>query len=130
MNQCHQAPASEFSSISNLEVTSRGIVCELIIQGLFKAQKSNLSQELNIQVREVSESPGEEGVVVMRVVSESNIVYLCTKRRQRSRMISSSGVRYIITMSPRRHVDPLVSNRAMEGEMRELRVRMDAMETT
>jgi hypothetical protein len=33
-------------------------------------------------------------------------------------------------MSPRRHVEPPVANRAMEREMRELRERMDAMETT
>jgi hypothetical protein len=33
-------------------------------------------------------------------------------------------------MPPRRRVDPPVANRAMEREMRELRVRLDAMETT
>jgi hypothetical protein len=34
------------------------------------------------------------------------------------------------TMPPRRRVDPPVANRAMEREMRELCVRLDAMETT
>jgi hypothetical protein len=33
-------------------------------------------------------------------------------------------------MPPRRRVDPPVANRAMEREMRELCVRLDAMETT
>jgi hypothetical protein len=33
-------------------------------------------------------------------------------------------------MLPRRHLEPLVANRAMESEMRELRARLDAMETT
>jgi hypothetical protein len=33
-------------------------------------------------------------------------------------------------MPPRRHADPPVANRAMEREMRELCVRLDAMETT
>jgi hypothetical protein len=33
-------------------------------------------------------------------------------------------------MSPRRRVDPPIENRAMEREVRELRARMDAMETT
>jgi hypothetical protein len=33
-------------------------------------------------------------------------------------------------MPPRRRVDPPIANRAMEREMRELRVRLDAMETT
>jgi hypothetical protein len=33
-------------------------------------------------------------------------------------------------MPPRRRVDPPVANRAMEREMRELRARLDAMETT
>jgi hypothetical protein len=36
----------------------------------------------------------------------------------------------VSTMLPRRRVDPPVANRAMEREMRELRVRLDAMETT
>jgi hypothetical protein len=33
-------------------------------------------------------------------------------------------------MPPRRHVEPPKANRVMESEMRELRVRQDAMETT
>jgi hypothetical protein len=33
-------------------------------------------------------------------------------------------------MPPRRRVEPPIANRAMEREMRELRARMDAMETT
>jgi len=32
-------------------------------------------------------------------------------------------------MPPRRHDDPPVANRAMEREMRELRERLDSMET-
>jgi hypothetical protein len=45
-------------------------------------------------------------------------------------LISTSGIRYVITMPPRRCVEPPVANRAMEREMRELHARMDAMETT
>jgi hypothetical protein len=41
-----------------------------------------------------------------------------------------SGIRIVSTMLPRRRVDPPVANRAMEREMRELRARLDAMETT
>ena len=41
-----------------------------------------------------------------------------------------SGIRYINTILPRRCVEPLVENRAMEMEMRELSARLDAMETT
>jgi hypothetical protein len=40
------------------------------------------------------------------------------------------GIRSINTMSPRRRVDPPIVNRAIEREMRELCVRLDAMETT
>jgi hypothetical protein len=41
-----------------------------------------------------------------------------------------SGIIYINTMPPRRHDEPLVANRAMEREMRELCARLDSMETT
>jgi hypothetical protein len=54
----------------------------------------------------------------------------CRKRRQRRGLVSTSGIRNISTMSPRRCVEPPVANIAMETYMRELRARMDAMETT
>jgi hypothetical protein len=41
-----------------------------------------------------------------------------------------SDIRSVITIPPRRHVDPPVANRVMEREMRELRERLDSMETT
>jgi hypothetical protein len=42
------------------------------------------------------------------------------ERRQGISLIPSSGIRYIITMPPRRCVDPPIENRDMEMEMREL----------
>jgi hypothetical protein len=45
-------------------------------------------------------------------------------------LISVRGIISINTIPPRRRVEPLVSNRAMEREMRELRSRLDAMEMT
>jgi hypothetical protein len=45
-------------------------------------------------------------------------------------VISSSGIRYINTMPPRRRAEPPVANRVVEREMRELHARLDAMETT
>jgi hypothetical protein len=64
------------------------------------------------------------------VVSKLNIIDFCRKRRQIIRLISSSGIRYISTMPPRKHVEPPIENRAMEREMRELCASLDAMETT
>jgi hypothetical protein len=60
----------------------------------------------------------------------SHIIDFYRETRQISRLISSSGIRYINTMLPRRRAKPLVANRAMEREMREIRSRLDAMETT
>jgi hypothetical protein len=45
-------------------------------------------------------------------------------------MISSSGIRYVSIILPRRCVELPVENRVMERKMRELRARLDAMETT
>jgi len=36
----------------------------------------------------------------------------------------------ISTISPRKRIDPPIANRVMEREMRELRARLDSMETT
>jgi hypothetical protein len=44
-------------------------------------------------------------------------------------MISSSGIKYINIVPPRRCVEPPVGNRDMEREMKELRARLDSMET-
>jgi hypothetical protein len=60
----------------------------------------------------------------------SHIIDFCSQRIQRSRLISSSSIRYISTMPPRRHAKPIVENRAMKREMRQLQVRLDAMETS
>jgi hypothetical protein len=45
-------------------------------------------------------------------------------------MIAKSGIISANTMPPRRRVEPPVVNIAMEREMRELRARLDAIETT
>jgi hypothetical protein len=84
---------------------------------------------LTIQDREVAESPGGKGGCASSGIRD-NIIDFCRKMRQRSRLISSSGIRYINTMPLRRLVDPPIENRAMEREMRELKARLDAMETT
>jgi len=45
-------------------------------------------------------------------------------------LISTRGIKSIITMLSRRHVEPPIANTDMEMDMRELRARLDAMETT
>ena len=57
--------------------------------------------------------------VCIRVVSEKN-----TYLNYVGRKISVSKI------SPRKRIDPPVANRVMEREMRELRARLDSMETT
>jgi hypothetical protein len=45
------------------------------------------------------------------------------------KMISMRGIRSANTMPPRRRAETPIENRSMERGMRELRVRLDAMET-
>jgi hypothetical protein len=65
MNQFFQVLKSGVASSPNLQVTSRGHVCvyQSIVQGLLEAQGTNSVQKLNIQDREVTESPRGKGVV-------------------------------------------------------------------
>jgi hypothetical protein len=74
------------------------------------------SMKLMIYDREVKQPFGEKRRFVSRVVSELN-----TKFTSVGRKIN------VKTMSPRRSVDLLVANRAMEREMRELCERLGAM---
>jgi hypothetical protein len=62
-------------------------------------------------------------------VSEPIELISVGKGHEGDSLISSSGIRYISTMFPRRRAEPHVENRAMEREMRELCARLDAMET-
>jgi len=55
--------------------------------------------------------------------------YIIDFYRKSSRLISARGIRNVNTMRPRRCDEPPVAKKAMEREMRELRSRLDAMET-
>jgi hypothetical protein len=48
--------------------------------------------------------------------------------REKGILVSDRGIKSVSTMPPRRHVEPPVTNKAMERDMRELCARMDAME--
>jgi hypothetical protein len=90
-----------------------------IVLGARRDPRSRSDSEIQtIQDREVKQPFGGKGVCI-RVVSEQNTELTSVGRRIN-----------VSTMPPRRRVDPPVANRAMEREMRELRARLDAMETT
>jgi hypothetical protein len=90
-----------------------------IVLGARRDPRSRSDSEIQtIQDREVKKPFGGKGVCV-RVVSEASTELTSVGRRIN-----------VSTMPPRRCVDPPVANRAMEREMRELRARLDAMETT
>jgi hypothetical protein len=77
---------------------------------------------LKIQDWEVARIPRREVGATSSGIRATIFQWISGKgeRRQRIRLISSSGIRYISTMSFRRRVDMLVENRAMERKMREL----------
>jgi hypothetical protein len=60
-NRCCQVPERGVASSSYLQVTSRGPVCVLIVQGLLKAQRANSTQEFEDPRWEVVQPRGENG---------------------------------------------------------------------
>jgi hypothetical protein len=97
--------------------------------GFLEGSKNQFgSRSENIQDREVTKSPGGKWDCCTRCGIRAHKIDLCREMRKRSRLVSLSGIIYINTMSPRRHAEPPIENRAMERKMREIRARLDAME--